>query len=79
MEDRMLETMARVNLDTRPSRQMRLSDKIGQYIFGKDSVPIDSLRNALENARQCIRNGAKDEDEDPINGPARDGRAVRSA
>jgi len=57
-----------VNLDTRPSRQTRLSNKIGQYVFGNDSAAIDALRNALENARQCIRNGAKNEDEDPING-----------
>jgi len=57
-----------VNLDTRPSRQTRLSDKIGQHVFGKDSAAIDSLRDTLENARQCIRNGAKNEDEDPING-----------
>jgi hypothetical protein len=56
-----------VNLEAQASRRTRLIEKIGRYVFGPDSATLKSLRDALENVRECIRNGVND-DGDPING-----------
>src|SRR5262249_9377449 len=57
----------RADLDARPSRRNRLSDKIGYYVFHADPKQFEALRAALEQARNEIGQKANDA-EDPING-----------
>jgi hypothetical protein len=67
----------RSELDAKPSRRMRLSDRIGYYVFHGKPEQLNMLRAALEQARNEIKqkpNGG----EDPINGlVATAERAVR--
>lgn len=67
----------RADLDARPSRRARLSDRISYYVFHADPAQLEALRASLEQARNEIRQKSS-EGEDPINGlRATAERAVR--
>jgi hypothetical protein len=67
----------RAELDAKPSRRNRLSDKIGHYVFHGKPHQLQRLRAALEQARNEIKHKPND-GEDPINGlVATAERAVR--
>ena len=67
----------RSELDSKPSRRMRLSDQIGYYVFHGKPKQLNILRAALEQARNEIKQKQSD-GEDPINGlGATAERAVR--
>jgi hypothetical protein len=67
----------RSELDSKPSRRMRLSDQIGHYVFHGKPTQLDRLRATLEQGRNEIKQKPND-GEDPINGlGATAERAVR--
>jgi hypothetical protein len=67
----------RAELDAKLSRRNRLSDKIGHYVFHGKPNQLETLRAALEQARNEIKQKPNDR-EDPINGLAATAeRAVR--
>jgi hypothetical protein len=57
----------RADLEARPSRRNRLSDKIGHYVFHGKPKQLEMLRAALEQARNEIKQRPS-VGEDPING-----------
>jgi hypothetical protein len=57
----------RTDLEARPSRRNRLSDKIGHYVFHGKPKQLEMLRAALEQARNEIKQRPS-VGEDPING-----------
>ncbi|MDB5616722.1 MAG: hypothetical protein JWQ24_960 [Tardiphaga sp.] len=57
----------RADLDAKPSRRAQLTDTIGQYLFRGEPKQLEELRNALERARNEIKQKPI-ENEDPING-----------
>lgn len=57
----------RTDLDAKPSRRSRLADTFGHYVFRGDPKQLESLRSALEQARNEIKQKPT-ENEDPLNG-----------
>jgi energy-coupling factor transporter ATP-binding protein EcfA2 len=57
----------RADLEAKPSRRAQLTDTIGQYVFRGEQKQLEELRNALERARNEIKQKPT-ENEDPING-----------
>jgi hypothetical protein len=67
----------RADLDSKPSRQARLSNNIGHYVFHSDASRLAALRTSLEQARNEIMQRPS-KGEDPIHGlRATAERAVR--
>jgi hypothetical protein len=50
----------RVDLDARPSRRLRLFDRIGRYVFRDDTTPLTLVRTTLEHARDELDDQVKD-------------------
>jgi energy-coupling factor transporter ATP-binding protein EcfA2 len=57
----------RADLDAKPSRRSRLADTFGHYVFRGDPKQLESLRSALDQARNEIKQKPT-ENEDPLNG-----------
>jgi hypothetical protein len=58
----------RADLEARPSRQSRLADTFGDYVFGNKPEQLTALRAALEQAHHEIKQGPADATEDAVSG-----------